>query len=46
MVYKVEILEDNKVKIIVKFTKEEFDKAISKNADKQGQEQLKSAVNQ
>lgn len=46
MVYKVEILEDNKVKIIVKFTKEEFDKAISKNADKQGQEQLNSAVNQ
>ena len=45
MVYKVESLNEKSIKIIVKFTKEEFNKALEKHNDKQGQEQINEAMN-
>ena len=40
MIYKVENINEKSIKLTVKFTKEEFNKALEKNNEKQGQEQL------
>ena len=46
MVYKVENINEKSIKLTVKFTKEEFNKALEKHQEKQGQEQLNETMNE